>query len=585
MTVPDFSNIPIDDLKNELTRMLVGGEDEDQFILDPDWIQAMSVLDAPKACMADARMMPEDDDDLHEYIHAYLGVGVPTAGVCEDHVAPFSFISDVFFERQNYVLGWANRTGGKTLNAGILHHLNIFLKQDVLYDVVCVGAIKEQALKMMSYVRGFSNLQWFGSDCLFRYKSRLGYRWGNNIEVLTGTISGVNSPHPICAAFDEVELMDGTVLEEAYSMPLSKGPYPATMIVTSTRKFSSGHTQLMLHRIKYDPNYPFKAYPWCIFETLQNCKGRDCEKCKLAVRVNADNEEESFFDVCQGKGKTSNGFYLLDDVLNKFVLMDANTFDAQWLCRKPGRSLLVFKSFNPDVHCRRFPIPWLSNDEKERKKWKPYVLMDLGWTDPLCVLIIGEDIESKALFVVDEFYQSEAEKEVVAEWLKARYELYNLYEHYEGKKVTVYTDNHDPRGIVEFRKDYGIYCWPVNAPIMDGLRAVRPYFDAYITKAHPPIWFHLDNVKAVVGELETYKWPKDKVTGQATGEKPASGQPDHGIDLLRYLMNLLGKIAGIGQVVAITAKEGLSSPTKPPTKSGWMKKRPSSEKWTGRRRT
>jgi hypothetical protein len=578
-----LAEVPIDALRDELTRLLIGKEEETQAMLDPDWIQAMSVLDVERARSADVRLMPENNNDLHEYVHAYLGLDIPHTAVCNNHVAPFSFIADAFFERQNYVLGWANRTGGKTINTGALHHLNMFLKREIAYDVVCIGAVKEQALKMISYVKNLSEIKWFHSDCLYRYKHRIGYRGGGNIEVLAGTMAGVNSPHPICAAFDEVELMSGDVIEEAYSMPLSKGPYPASMIMTSTRKFPTGRMQMILHRIKFDPSYPFKAYPWCVFETLKNCGDNDCEVCKKAVRLNAQGNQESFFDVCGKRGKEASGFYQLTDVLSKFALMDADVFDAQWLCLKPGRSLLVFKSFDADVHQKNFPIPWLSEDKDERARWKPYILMDMGWTDPLCVLIVGVDVEIGAIFVVDELYQSEIEKSVVAEWLEERYVLYHFHERFANEKVIVHTDNHDPRSITEFRNDHGIWCWPVSAPIMGGLRALRPYFDAYITRAHPPIWFHARNVKAVVGELGTYKWPKDKVTGKATGEQPAKGQPDHGIDLLRYLMNLLGKIAGIGQVVVITEKESLTPAPNPPTSSRWTRNRLASDKWRHQR--
>src|SRR5262249_46072386 len=48
---------------------------------------------------------PQNDDELHAWIKTNIGVDIPRTSVCEDHVAPFQFLADLYFERTSAALG------------------------------------------------------------------------------------------------------------------------------------------------------------------------------------------------------------------------------------------------------------------------------------------------------------------------------------------------------------------------------------------------------------------------------------------------------------------------------------------------
>jgi len=87
---------------------------------------------------------PQNDEILHWYIWEYLGYKIPRKRICKDHGprcgsrAPFEYIADVFFERVEDVICFANRTGGKTLNTAILNHLDMTFKDDC--EIASAGA-------------------------------------------------------------------------------------------------------------------------------------------------------------------------------------------------------------------------------------------------------------------------------------------------------------------------------------------------------------------------------------------------------------------------------------------------------------
>lgn len=56
-----------------------------------------------------------ENEELDEFIQAAYGVALPKKVITPGHSAPFSFLSDLFFERVKNALGFANRNGGKAL--------------------------------------------------------------------------------------------------------------------------------------------------------------------------------------------------------------------------------------------------------------------------------------------------------------------------------------------------------------------------------------------------------------------------------------------------------------------------------------
>ncbi|HWI67253.1 MAG TPA: hypothetical protein VNS88_02540, partial [Nitrospiraceae bacterium] len=67
---------------------------------------------------------PTNDDELHAWVVHNIGVDIPRTAVCEDHIAPFTLLADLFFERTSAALALANRGGAKTFIVACLHFLN-----------------------------------------------------------------------------------------------------------------------------------------------------------------------------------------------------------------------------------------------------------------------------------------------------------------------------------------------------------------------------------------------------------------------------------------------------------------------------
>jgi len=167
----------------------------------------------------------QSDDDLDHFLKEYVGLTIPRKHYCADHCAPFDFVSDLFFERESTVLGFGSRGSGKTLDVAAVNFLHMRFKEGC--DICTAGASLDQARKGYNYLQQMclrpEHKDWLDGD------PTLGLTRGKNktqIEIITGTVKGLNSPHPLKANIDEVELLDWEVLQQGLSMSMSKPEYP-----------------------------------------------------------------------------------------------------------------------------------------------------------------------------------------------------------------------------------------------------------------------------------------------------------------------------------------------------------------------
>jgi len=164
---------------------------------------------------------PTHPDILHFYIRVYLGYNIPRKKVCVDHCAPFTFVSDMYFEKVRNSIAFANRTGGKTLNIALLNQCDMTFKEEC--EIASAGSTKDQAAKMFQYFSRFHNRNQILYNLYARepIKTYSEYKNLSTIEIVTGSLKGLNSKHPQKLRLDEVELMDWEVLQEGFSMPES----------------------------------------------------------------------------------------------------------------------------------------------------------------------------------------------------------------------------------------------------------------------------------------------------------------------------------------------------------------------------
>lgn len=530
----------------------------------------------------DAHEMPSSDQQLWEHIAAYLGFHVPRVAICKNHVAPFDFIASVFFERECNVIAFANRSGGKTTDVAILNHMNSIHKN--LYETVAIGAIRDQSDKCYQYTTSLSEPDnpWFGQDRIFSIKRETKYRNGSTVQVLTGSLAGCNSSHPLCVIADEVELMGWDVLQEAYCMAQSKRGYQAIQVLLSTRKFASGNMHKLLVQKPKEPSWKFRVFPWCVFEVAKKCIFPNCEQCKKEIRINKG-KPESWYDICHdidkdgiehypdGKCRLSDGYYEIEDIWTKFTVLDWDVFDAQYLCKKPGRKGLVFGSFDRLIHCENSLVnEWRQRLHHDRWEQDPEtrsleiaVLMDPGWAAPLAVLWVAKDKRDN-LFYFDSIYRAELADRDLVPMILERFKKYNM-----PSDFPIRCDERAAKQIAELC-NLGLKVSAIWLSPDERMRLLRKWLDGNYREGYPGICIDPDTCEPFCVELETLKLKLDK-EGNPRDEMPDKGA-DHLIDCAGYGFSALGLTGGL-KIELIRAKpESPPSRLSVPTRSDWMRR-------------
>lgn len=319
---------------------------------------------------------PQTDDELHQWVRHNLGVNIPRNAVCEDHQAPFKFISDVYFGRCGSALVMASRSGSKTYSAAILHLLNMLYKPG--YQCGTVGAIEEQGDRAYAHFRQLASAYEAktGNKIIQdSIKKKTVLKNKSQLEIYAGTKSGVNGPHPNCVHVDEVELMDPEVYEESRLMSAGTNKdgklYPAVDIITSTRKRGVGPMQTIIDQINeaklggFKP--PYEQFSWCIYEVAENQPGcqvanldNGCESCDchLVQSGRWDNgSPRTLKDVCKGKFAKSDGWITRETIVNVFTKTSQSTWEAQQECSRPSTAGVVMPQFSIERHGVRGFIP------------------------------------------------------------------------------------------------------------------------------------------------------------------------------------------------------------------------------------
>lgn len=312
--------------------------------------------------------IPTNDDELHEFIKRRTGFDIPRVAVCPDHQAPFAFMADGYFNRSRAILVLGSREGGKTLGVAILHYVNAETKPGI--EACTFGAIEAQANRAYKHLRSFIYMRNEENEKVLKpgitETKRKETTWdsGAIVEIIIGSKSGVNSPHPNVVHADEVDLMEQEVWDESRNMSSSSNPYgkrlPALDIATSTRKSMKGPMQTLINEVMkarkegHTPAWDLHAF--CIFEVaaeVPNCRaapdgmrelrlselGMDpCSLCDCHTNVKGEWDEKTprtLESVCRGRFFKSRGWMHRDDVVGKFMQNGQVVWDAQQECRRP----------------------------------------------------------------------------------------------------------------------------------------------------------------------------------------------------------------------------------------------------------
>ncbi len=313
------------------------------------------------------RWAPESDEQLWEMFRDECGIEIPRVAVCEGHCAPFEFAADVYFERglpDKLAIG--NRGSGKTNIMGALHALNARTKPG--HEGTTVGSVLSQSERCYSYVSAIAK-RWGKTVVAKVQMKETKFVNGSLVSIITGTLTGVNSPHPHVAHFDEIELFREGVYEEALNMAQGGNGYRAMNVGTSswkkTRGFVSELIGLVDEAMRDGNTPPYEVYRWCVFETTKQCP-HECAECPFRTTVKGqweDGTTRTFEDVCkgwngdasrrsnpdvEGKLKRARGFVTLEDAVSRFRKLSRRMWESQQESRKPSTEGLVYDTWDED---------------------------------------------------------------------------------------------------------------------------------------------------------------------------------------------------------------------------------------------
>lgn len=299
----------------------------------------------------------------------------------------------MFFERTSNAILLANRNGGKTFAVALVAVLDSIFKPGC--ETASVAAIMSQTQKGYRHFLNFLKAPKIWPYVEKTIQSESVFTNGSFVQILTGTISGVNSPHPNKANADEVELMKWDVIQEFLSMAKSdteKGIF-ARNILTSTRKYIYGSMQRILDAIDDGQMPGFKRYTWNIFGVLEAFTLKDIEQYRDIVKKDSDGSSVSFYDLLAPYAEKTDGFYPVHDAAQKFSTMTLETWRTQWTNEKPSREGLIYFMFDETRHLGK--TQW--------HKWNDhFVGQDFGTSNPNVALLIEYDSRSETYFVLDE---------------------------------------------------------------------------------------------------------------------------------------------------------------------------------------
>ena len=369
---------------------------------------------------------PSNDEELYAWVKTNIGVDIPRIPVCEDHVAPFKLLADLYFERTSAALALANRGGAKTFLIAILHFLNSTYKAGC--ESLSFGATEAQGNRCYNNIEDWcyerDSETGRRTDIVLPFirerpkKSQTVWKTGSVVEVVAGSENAVSGPHPAKAHADEIDMMEEAVWNQSRGMAVTnraKGPLPKWMerfngmippqdIATSTRNSTKGRMQELLDENEQDVKNgdipQFDVYPWCIWETVQevsNCRcigarerkkrlrelGMDPEslcECNRVVKGRLPGGAKRTLETsCEGKAFRARGWKPYIDLVRTFKRNTPGTWTLQHECRHgqdennyiQGWSLAQYGLRHYEPHPLYGPI---------------YMGVDWGSTHPACVL-------------------------------------------------------------------------------------------------------------------------------------------------------------------------------------------------------
>ena len=465
----------------------------------------------------------KDKDQLHDLIEIYLGISIPTKAISKNSTAPFDFVSDFLFGEFTNALVLANRSGGKTMSFGVLDAIIAFVYEKT--EVATVGAIQFQAKKAYQYFSEFSSRMPFIKNIVSMNMGETKCKNRSSIQIITGTMTGVNSPHPQIAFIDEIDLMAWPILQQAFSMPQSAHGVKSRMVLTSTRKFAAGVMNRMMQETE---ERDMALYRWNIWDVV--CKLPTDDK-EMMSRI-----YETFGNSLPDGIEKADGYYEWEDLIAKYKILDPETWEAEWLCQRPGLEGVVYGSAYSDEN--NYIGEWTPPSD-----WLIYLWEDFGYAEshPNVTLFVAIPPSFDRAVIFDELYLTKHAFEEIWSSINNKLGLYGhkLPDAQLGIHGTIQGWVGDPHGLSEIneRKIKGAPMMEKNPEsklyiIENGIPIVRKF----LTSGRMMITDKCPNLRL---EMLSYSYKKNL---DGTFSRTTEKKKDHGPDAWRYGLVAMGEL-------------------------------------------
>ena len=484
----------------------------------------------------------QDADALYFYVQEYLGFTMPTKTLCAHHQSPFDFLKAAFFEEFRSAILMGARLSGKTLLLAMLNHLDSMLKGKV--EIIHTGASLAQANRGYRYYQESFETELLQPYLLRTTTSRkqsynaISQTWnGSLVGITAGTMKGLNSAHGHKMRLDEVEVINSwEVLQESMSITHSSDTVKAQDIYASTRKKPSGIMQRLLNEAD---ERDMRVYSFCVWETVEPCP-RDCVDDKTYGTC-------PILNLCKGRAHHGGGWFKIDDLIAKARNMSPNTFAAQWECKKPSDSQLVYGNyFYEDVHVvsldpnSRFKtLHSVLGVHEIPREWRRVGAIDFGAR--FCYMQFAIDPRYDIWIAEYEyFYEGDRLMDTHATHIKKA----------PGwpRKMPIYADPAGKQERIELAKIHAIKTLPAVKNVALGVDAVRKHLTISPILGKPKLLV-LDTCTRLRMEFETWSHPTNK-DGTPDLDDFADG-PDEALDCTRYAVHSYDK-THISKVIALT---------------------------------
>ncbi len=453
---------------------------------------------------------PEELNDVLQY---GLGIVIPSHVMVEGHSSPFDALSEVFFETLPNQFWWANRTGGKSFNLGLLAWLEGQFKNRCSARIL--GAVFEQSEKSYKALKDVIEENPVLKPSIQYGPTMRRTKWRNksDVEVLTASVKQVRGPHPQKLRLDEIEEFDPVIFEASLSQTRTAYDVKASTLMASTHHKISGIVDYVLIDL-IEKRKVVKLSKWGVFEVLESCKDYVCSTCPL-VNIN-----------CPGKDKMvhANGYYTIDDFVTKLGFLTRDSINSEWLCQRPSSRSIVYEEFDKYTHVGDFPF---KNDV-------PTVYcMDFGGTAPFAFLVLQKDGDN--IYIVEEVYEDKISMH--------RFMGYVQQRPWFKKGMTVFCDPSASSEIKELNEIYGLEAIKGIRHIELGIRTIRGLLKPVIGK--PKLYIN-QTCRNTIREFQSHSIVKPDIE-------------NHSLDACRY--GILGLIGTSGSACSYSLDDVLPEDT------------------------